>query len=77
MSIDIRCLSIVPFKRSVCIYISDSLPCKNNNDDNMLLNINLNNFYNETDCICFDGLYENTIKEYIDKYKKSSIKLFE
>lgn len=55
----------------MCIYISDSLPCKNNNDDNMLLNINLNNFYNETDCICFDGLYENTIKEYIDKYKNT------
>jgi hypothetical protein len=53
----------------MCIYVSDSLPCKNNNDDNMLLSINLNNFYNETDCICFDGLYENTIKEYIDKYK--------
>jgi hypothetical protein len=53
----------------MCVYVSDSLPCKNNNDDNMLLNINMNDFYNETDCICFDGLYENTVKEYIDKYK--------
>jgi hypothetical protein len=53
----------------MCIYVSDSLPCKMNNDDNMFLNINLNNFYNETDCICFDGLYENTLDEFIDKYK--------
>jgi stringent starvation protein B len=53
----------------MCIYVSDSLPCKMNNDDNMFLNINLNNFYSETDCICFDGLYENTLDEFIDKYK--------
>jgi hypothetical protein len=53
----------------MCIYISDSLPCKMNNDDNMFLGINLNNFYSETDCICFDGLYENTLEEFIDKYK--------
>lgn len=53
----------------MCIYVSDSLPCKMNNDDNMFLNINLNSFYSETDCICFDGLYENTLNEFIDKYK--------
>ncbi|KAI7860652.1 hypothetical protein BDC45DRAFT_421496, partial [Circinella umbellata] len=28
-----------------------------------------NSFYYETDCIAFDGLYENSIKEYIEKYK--------
>lgn len=53
----------------MCIFVSDSLPCKNNNDDKMFLNINVDNFYNETDCICFDGLYENTVQEYIEKYK--------
>lgn len=53
----------------MCIYISDSLPCKMNNDDNMFLGINLDIFFNETDCILFDGLYENTVNEYIDKYK--------
>lgn len=53
----------------MCIYISDSLPCKNNNDDKMFLGINADDYYNETDCICFDGLYENTVKEYIEKFK--------
>lgn len=53
----------------ICIYISESLPCKLNTDDNMLLDINLDSFYYETDCIAFDGLYENSIKEYIEKYK--------
>lgn len=53
----------------ICVYISDSLPCRNNNDDKMLMDINLDQFYSETDCICFDGLYENTINEYVEKYK--------
>jgi hypothetical protein len=52
----------------ICIYISDSLPCRNNTDDKMLLDININKFYNEIDCICFDGLYENTVKEFIEKF---------
>jgi hypothetical protein len=52
----------------MCIYISDSLPCRNNNDDKMLLDININKFFNEIDCICFDGLYENTVKEFIEKF---------
>ena len=35
----------------------------------MLINdINLLKFMNITDCICFDGLYENTLNELIDKY---------
>lgn len=54
---------------NICIYISESLPCKNNNDDKMLLNLNPDYYFNETDCVCFDGLYENTINEYIEKYK--------
>lgn len=52
----------------MCLYISNSLPCKDNTDDNMLLNINIKTFYYETDCIGFDGLYENTIEEFILKY---------
>jgi hypothetical protein len=54
---------------NICIYISESLPCKNNNDDNMFLNVKINRFFNETDCICFDGLYENTVHEVIEKYE--------
>ncbi|KAI9302702.1 hypothetical protein BJ944DRAFT_166756 [Cunninghamella echinulata] len=34
----------------------------------MFLDININKFYNEVDCICFDGLYDNTVKEFIDKF---------
>lgn len=52
----------------MCLYISNSLPCKDNTDDNMFLNININKFYYETDCMCFDGLYENTVEEFILKY---------
>lgn len=53
----------------ICVYISESLPCKNNTDDNMLLDINPDGFYSETDCFCFDGVYDNTVGEYIEKYK--------
>lgn len=53
----------------ICVYISDSLPCKQNTDDNMFLDINPDLFYYETDCIAFDGLYENSVHEYIEKYK--------
>lgn len=53
----------------ICVYISESLPCKQNTDDNMFLDINLDSFYYETDCIAFDGLYENSVNEYIEKYK--------
>lgn len=53
----------------ICVYVSESLPCKLNTDDNMFLDINPDTFYYETDCIAFDGLYENTVKEYIEKYK--------
>jgi hypothetical protein len=54
---------------NICVYISNSLPCKMNNDDNMFLDIKLNKFLKDTDCICFDGLYENTVNEVIDKYQ--------
>ncbi|KAI7872637.1 hypothetical protein K492DRAFT_116547, partial [Lichtheimia hyalospora FSU 10163] len=35
----------------------------------LLMDINPESFYYETDCIAFDGLYENSINEYIEKYK--------
>lgn len=54
---------------NICVYISESLPCKMNNDDNMFLNnVNFHKFFKYSDCICFDGLYENTVNEVIDKY---------
>ncbi|KAI8969524.1 hypothetical protein BDB01DRAFT_732282 [Pilobolus umbonatus] len=34
----------------------------------LLNNINFSKFFKYSDCICFDGLYENTINEVIDKY---------
>jgi len=55
----------------IAVHISDSLPCKfNNDDDNMFVsNLNLNKFMHLTDCIMFDGLYENTLNEVIAKYQ--------
>ncbi len=53
---------------NICVYISNSLPCKNNTDDNMFLNLKLNTFFRNGDCICFDGLYQNTVDEIIEKY---------
>ena len=51
------------------IYVSESLPCKYNNDDNMFIsNVNLNSFFKLTDCLVFDGIYENVINEVITKY---------
>lgn len=53
----------------IVVNVSKSLPCKMHNDDNMFLdNINFNKFFKHSDCICFDGLYENTLNELIDKY---------
>jgi hypothetical protein len=53
---------------NICVHMSNSLPCKNNTDDNMFLNIKLNKFFKNGDCICFDGLYQNTVDEIIEKY---------
>lgn len=55
-------------KNKMCLYVSNSLPCNDNTDDNMFLNMNNNKFYYDTACICFDGLYENTVEEFILKY---------
>lgn len=52
----------------MCIYISKSLPCKDNNDDRMFINdVRIKSFLSLSDCLCFDGLYENTLKEIIEK----------
>ena len=60
----------------IVVHISDSLPCKFNNDDNMFVsNLNLNDFMHITDCIAFDGLYENTIDEVIDKYQNIGLNI--
>lgn len=54
---------------NMVLYISESLPCKNNNDDVMFINnVKLNNFFKYSDCLCFDGLYTNTLEQVIDKY---------
>lgn len=58
------------------LYISDSLPCKNNNDDIMFINnVKLNKFFKHGDCICFDGLYNNTLKEVIEKYESIGLSI--
>lgn len=51
------------------IYISASLPASNSTDDNMLINnVNLNKFFKLSDNLCFDGVYNNTLDELINKY---------
>lgn len=51
------------------VYASESLPCKFNNDDNMFINnVNLVDFFKISDCLCYDGLYENVLDEILDKY---------
>lgn len=58
------------------IYISDSLPCKYNNDDNMFINnVKLNEFFKLTDCMCFDGLYNNVLDAIIIKYKNIGLNI--
>lgn len=60
---------IVIDNNNLVLYVSDSLPCKNNNDDVMFMNnVKLNNFFKYGDCLCFDGLYTNTLYVVIDKY---------
>lgn len=60
----------------IAVFISDSLPCKNNNDDKMLINnIQFNNFFTLYDNICFDGLYKNTLNETIEKYSLRNLDL--
>ncbi|KAI9492764.1 hypothetical protein BDB00DRAFT_764739 [Zychaea mexicana] len=46
-----------------------------NNYDNIFLDVALNKFYKDTDCICFDGLYENTVNEVIEKYNNAGLSI--
>jgi hypothetical protein len=41
----------------------------------MFLDVALNKFYKDTDCICFDGLYENTVNEVIEKYNNAGLSI--
>lgn len=60
------------------VYVSESLPCKFNNDDNMLIrNINFTKFFKLTDCICHDGIYQNVLDEIITKYKNIGLQISE
>lgn len=60
---------VVIDNNNLVLYVSESLPCKNNNDDVMFMNnVKLNNFFKYGDCLCFDGLYTNTMYAVIDKY---------
>lgn len=62
----------------VVVYISDSLPCKDNNDDKMMVtNVNFNKFFSIYDNLCFDGLYINTLHETIAKYSLRNLDLDE
>lgn len=56
------------YKLYQSLYINNYEILENWIDEKMLLDININKFYNEVDCICFDGLYENTVKEFIEKF---------
>lgn len=60
----------------IVIFVSDSLPCKDNNDDKMLINnINFNKFFTLYDNLCFDGLYKNTLNETIEKFNVRNLDL--
>lgn len=62
----------------VVVYVSESLPCKDNNDDLMFINnINFNNFFTIYDNMCFDGLYVNTLYETIAKYSLRNLDMKE
>jgi hypothetical protein len=57
----------------IVIYVSDSLPCRDNNDDLMFINnIEFKTFFTTYDNIAFDGLYQNTLLETIQKYKDNT-----
>lgn len=56
----------------IVVYVSESLPCRDHNDDLMFINnIEFKKFLTSYDNICFDGLYENTLLETIEKYKSN------
>lgn len=62
----------------IVVFISESLPCKDNNDDKMLINnVNFNKFFTIYDNICFDGLYINTLHETIAKYSVRNLEIHE
>lgn len=57
----------------IVVYVSESLPCRDNNDDLMFINnIDFNKFFSIYDNICFDGLYENTLLETTLKYNQTN-----
>lgn len=60
----------------IVVYISESLPCKINTDDNMFANnVNLKKFMHDGDCLAFDGIYNNCIDEVIEKYNNIKFNL--
>lgn len=60
------------------VYVSESLPCKFNNDDNMLIrNVNFTKFFKLSDCISHDGIYQNTLDEIITKYNNIGLQICE
>lgn len=62
----------------IAVFISDSLPCKDNNDDKMFINnIEFNKFFSIYDNVCFDGLYINTLYETIAKNSLRGLELEE
>lgn len=69
---------IIIDNNNMVLYVSDSLPCKNNNDDVMFMNnVRLNDFLKYGDCLCFDGLYTNTLDAVISKYNNIEFNLNE
>lgn len=60
----------------IVIFVSESLPCRDNNDDLMFINnIDFSKFFSIYDNICFDGLYENTLLETVEKYGQANIEM--
>lgn len=60
----------------MAVFISESKECKMNNDDKMFINnVHLNKFFSINDCLCFDGLYENSLNEVIQKYTNAGLRI--
>lgn len=58
----------------IVVFVSESLPCKDNNDDKMLINnVDFNKFFTIYDNMCFDGLYINTLLETIRKFSTRNL----
>jgi hypothetical protein len=51
------------------MFVSESKPCKNNTDDKMLIEMNIDKKLNNLECSTLDGGYSNAVKYIIENTK--------